>query len=237
MSKYNINLKALVVEDDINISELISYNLKQEGFDVITTADGEEAMFLIHEKAPDIIILDIMLGETSGLEICKSIRSNKEIINKNIPVIIISAKGEEDDMLEGFEKGADDYITKPFSIKVFMARIKAVLSRIRPAISSKIVEFGTIKMDLSNRLVTNKNKKCNLGPIEHKILQSMLENPKRVLSREHLINKVWGYNIDVETRTVDVHINRLRKSLGISKTGTIIKTVREAGYCITDEGL
>lgn len=232
MADYKIKLKVLIVEDDPDILELIRFNLEKEGYDTIGTKDGTETVFLIQEKQPDIIVLDRMLGETDGITICKQIRQTKEI--KNIPVIIISAKGEEEDIIEGLNTGADDYIPKPFSIKILIARIHAVLLRIRPAISSEILKFGTIEMNLNNRVVINKNKKCNLGPIEYKILQLMLETPERVLSRNSLINKIWGDNIEVETRTVDVHINRLRNSLGTSKTGTVIKTIREAGYCISE---
>lgn len=235
MSKYNIKPNVLVVEDDDAIITLLSYTLEKAGYNVIVTNDGEEAAYVAEEQKPDIILLDWMLPGLTGIQLCERFRKNPNL--KKVPIIMISARGEEGDRIDGLERGADDYLVKPFSPKELIARINAVFRRIRPAFVSDTLSYGSIKMDLSAKSVTNNDVQKHLGPIEYKILQSLLEYPSRVLSREQLIRRVWGCELNVEPRTIDVHINRLRSSLGLSrKEGTIIKTVRASGYCIKDMG-
>lgn len=231
MTKYNLKPSVLVVEDDEAIVTLLKYNLEKAGYEVRTTNDGEEALIMVEEKKPDVILLDWMLPGLSGIQICNRLRKNEE--TQKVPIIMISARGEEGDRIEGLDRGADDYLVKPFSPKELIARINAVFRRIRPAFVEKKLAYGSIKMDLAAKKVESKGVEVHLGPIEYKLLQSLLEYPKRVLSRSQLIRRVWGCELHVEPRTVDVHINRLRKALRLDKsTGTVIKTVRASGYCI-----
>ncbi len=230
MAKDNIQPSVLIVEDDESIIALLEYNLEKEGFRVRITKDGEEALIMVDENKPDIILLDWMLPGLSGVQICKDLRSKDA--TKSIPIIMISAKGEESDRIEGLDSGVDDYLVKPFSPKELIARINAVFRRIRPSFVAKNLEYGDIKMDLVSKRVYYRGNEHNLGPVEYRILQALLEHPKRVLSRDQLIRRVWGCSLHVETRTIDVHINRLRKALKIEKAGTVIKTVRSAGYCL-----
>ena len=232
MSKFGIKPSALVVEDDEAIVTLLVYTLEKEGYDVRITHDGEEALIMVKERKPDVILLDWMLPGLTGIQVCNALRNKDE--TKKIPIIMISARGEEGDRVEGLERGADDYLVKPFSPRELLARINAVFRRIRPAFVEKKLEYGTICMDLVSKKVSNHGDVCHLGPIEFRLLQSLLEYPNRVLSREQLIRRVWGCELHVEPRTVDVHVNRLRKTLGLTKEGTIIRTIRAAGYCIKD---
>lgn len=230
MTKQNIKLSVLVIEDDNSIVTLLRYNLEKAGYIVRSTADSEEALMMVAEMRPDIILLDWMLPGMSGITICSKIRNSEE--NAHIPIIMLSARGEESDKIEGLEKGVDDYLVKPFSPKELLARINAVFRRIRPAFSAKELEYGDLVMSLNEHQVRYKGQILNLGPIEYRLLQSFLEHPKRVLSRDQLIKRVWGDSFDVEPRTVDVHINRLRKSLKSEGRGAIIRTIRSAGYCL-----
>ncbi len=230
MSKQNIKISVLVVEDDKAIVALLKYNLEKAGFIVRSTDNGEEAILMISETRPDIILLDWMLPGISGINICNRLRSNDE--TAQIPIVMLSARGEESDKVEGLDRGVDDYLVKPFSPKELLARINAVLRRIRPAFAAKELEYGNVKMYISEHRVEYNGKDLKLGPIEYRLLQSFLEHPKRVLSRDQLIKRVWGDAFDVEPRTVDVHINRLRKVLGLDKKGTTIRTIRSAGYCL-----
>lgn len=231
--KTNIIPSVLVVEDDEHIVTLLKYNLEKNGYEVRHTGDGEEALTMIAERKPDVVLLDWMLPNVSGVEICNRLRRNDE--TRRLPIIMISARGEEGDRIEGLERGADDYLVKPFSQRELMARIKAVFRRIRPAFVAKSLEFGCIRMDLASKRVIIDNKEIHLGPTEYRLLQALLEYPKRVLSREQLMRRVWGCDLHVELRTVDVHINRLRKSLKLDGTGAVVKTVRSSGYCIKFE--
>lgn len=225
----------LVVEDDEAILAMLRYNLKSAGFVVNDTGDGEEALIMVAELKPDIILLDWMLPSLSGIEVCRKIRHDSK--TRNIPIIMISARGEESDRIAGLDFGADDYITKPFSPTELVARIKAVLRRIRPAFSSESLTFADIKMDLSTHKVTRGGDEIHLGPTEFKLLRVFMEQPKRVFSREQLMDIVWGNDIYVEIRTVDVHIRRLRKAL---TKGDVepdpIRTVRSAGYSLDNAG-
>lgn len=230
MTKYHLKPSVLVVEDDDAIVTLLQYTLEKNGYSVRVTNDGEEALIMVEERKPDIILLDWMLPGLTGIQVCNRLRGRDA--TKKIPIIMISARGEEGDRVEGLERGADDYLVKPFSPKELLARINAVFRRIRPAFVAKELEYGSIKMDLVSKKATHKGEPIRLGPIEYKLLQSLLEYPKRVLSREQLIRRVWGCELHVEPRTVDVHINRLRRALKVEKRGTVIETIRGSGYCL-----
>lgn len=223
----------LVVEDEEAIATLLKYNLEREGFRVALAKDGEEALIALKEHKPDVVVLDWMLPQLSGIEVCRQMRRNAD--TKNIPVIMLSARGEEDDRIRGLDCGADDYVVKPFSPSELIARIRAVLRRIRPALSEKVVTFADIKMDLAAHRVTRAGKEIHLGPTEFRLLRYFMEHPGRVFSREQLLDAVWGHDIYVELRTVDVHIRRLRKALSFDDTmPDLIRTVRSAGYALEE---
>jgi two-component system phosphate regulon response regulator PhoB len=223
----------LVVEDEEAIATLLKYNLEREGFRVALAKDGEEALIALKEHKPDVVVLDWMLPQLSGIEVCRQMRRNAD--TKNIPVIMLSARGEEDDRIRGLDCGADDYVVKPFSPSELIARIRAVLRRIRPALSEKMVTFADIKMNLAAHRVTRAGKEIHLGPTEFRLLRYFMEHPGRVFSREQLLDAVWGHDIYVELRTVDVHIRRLRKALSFDDTmPDLIRTVRSAGYALEE---
>lgn len=223
-----MNLKVLIVEDEKALAEILEYNFKKEGYAVDTASDGEIALDKIIFKAPDLIILDWMLPKLSGIELCKKVRSNKKI--KNIPIIMLTARGEEEDRLKGLEMGADDYVTKPFSINELLARAKAVLKRIRPIFAEEEVIFEDIKINIGTHKVFRNSKEIKLGPTEFNLLRFFMENISRVFSRQQLLNHVWKHDALVEPRTVDVHVRRLRKSLNAGNQKDFIRTVRSAGY-------
>lgn len=225
-----MSAKILLIEDDPSLTELIRFNLEQEGYLVSVEMDGEEGLMNAQGNSPDLILLDWMLPNLSGIEICRRIRREKT--TRNIPVIMLTARSEENDRIRGLDTGADDYITKPFSPKELLARIKAILRRIRPALSDQSLEYGGIEMDLSSRKVKRDSEIVHLGPTEFNILKFFMENPRRVFSREQLLDMVWGNDIYVEARTVDVHIRRLRKALNDGDKPNIIRTVRSAGYSL-----
>lgn len=221
----------LIVEDETAIVTLLRYNLEREGFKVYSTGDGEEAVTMVKECKPDIIVLDWMLPSMTGVEICKQLRWRPE--TKSIPIIMLSARGEEGDRIRGLDSGADDYIVKPFSPAELIARIRAVFRRFRPALSEKVLAFADIKMDVSAHKVTRGATEIHLSPTEFSLLRYLLEHPGRVFSREQLLDSVWGHDIYVELRTVDVHIRRLRKGLDFDgKQPDLIRTVRSAGYAL-----
>lgn len=223
-----MNLRVLIVEDEKALAEILEYNFKKEGYAVDTAADGEIALDKIIFKAPDLVILDWMLPKLSGIELCKKVRSNKKI--KNIPIIMLTARGEEEDRLKGLEMGADDYVTKPFSINELLARAKAVLKRIRPIFAEEEVIFEDIKINIGTHKVFRNSKEIKLGPTEFNLLRFFMENISRVFSRQQLLNHVWKHDALVEPRTVDVHVRRLRKSLNAGNQKDFIRTVRSAGY-------
>ena len=223
-----MNLRVLIVEDEKALAEILEYNFKKEGYVVDTASDGEIALDKIIFKAPDLIILDWMLPKLSGIELCKKVRSNKKI--KNIPIIMLTARGEEEDRLKGLEMGADDYVTKPFSINELLARAKAVLKRIRPIFAEEEVIFEDIKINIGTHKVFRNSKEIKLGPTEFNLLRFFMENISRVFSRQQLLNHVWKHDALVEPRTVDVHVRRLRKSLNAGNQKDFIRTVRSAGY-------
>jgi two-component system phosphate regulon response regulator PhoB len=220
----------LITEDEAALVALLRYNLEKEGYAVDEAADGQEALIKVAESKPDLILLDWMLPQLSGLEVCRQIRRNPE--TRNIPIIMVTARGEEADRVRGLDVGADDYIAKPFSPSELLARIRAVLRRVRPALAEEVLTCGDVTMDLAAHRVTRSAREVKLGPTEFRLLRYFLEHPGRVLSREHLLNAVWGRDVFVEERTVDVHIRRLRKVLNGSNEADIIRTVRSAGYSL-----
>ena len=222
----------LVVEDDETISSVIKYNLSKVGFNVTVLNTGNGAHEKILSLKPDLIILDWMIPGASGIEICDEVRKTPSI--KNTPIIMLSSRGEELDKVTGLETGADDYLTKPFSSTELIARINAILRRIRPAFAGEKIQFKDIELDLEAHKISRGGKVLDLSPIEFKIFQLLVENPGKVFSRENLMDKIWGSDINVGIRTVDVHITRLRKTLkeASSDGKDVIKTVRLAGYAL-----
>ena len=222
--------RVLIVEDEEALATLLEYNLNKEKFEVTLAGDGEEALLKIEESAPDVVILDWMLPNISGIEVCRRIRSKAE--TRNIPIIMLTARSEEADRIRGLEMGADDYLTKPFSTAELIARVRAVLRRIRPGLVDDSVSIGDIEIDRVSHRVTRSGKEIHLGPTEFRLLDHLVQHPGRVFSREQLLNAVWGSDVFVEVRTVDVHIGRLRKALNKHKQGDPIRTVRSAGYAL-----
>ena len=219
----------MVIEDEEALGTLLKYNLEKEGYEVIVEPRGAKALGEVERYAPSVIILDWMLPEISGVEICKLIRAKPDI--KEIPIIMLTAKGEEEDKIKGLSAGADDYVTKPFSIPELMARVKANMRRAPEIITTKELVFEDIRMDLVTKKVYRGNNYIHLGPTEFRLLRMLMEQPQKVFSRDFLLKNVWGVNIFVETRTVDVHIRRLRKSLN-EYGPDYIRTVRATGYSI-----
>ena len=220
----------LVVEDEPAQREVLAYNLEAEGFSVAKAENGEEALLLVDEAAPDIIVLDWMLPNVSGIEVCRRLKSRSD--TRGVPIIMLSARSEEVDRVGGLETGADDYLTKPFSTNELIARVRAVLRRIRPGLVEDKVQYGDIEIDRVSHRVTRGDKEIHLGPTEFRLLDHLIQHPGRVFSREQLLNAVWGSDVFVEVRTVDVHIGRLRKALNKFKQGDPIRTVRSAGYAL-----
>ncbi|HYM30530.1 MAG TPA: phosphate regulon transcriptional regulator PhoB [Candidatus Cybelea sp.] len=220
----------LITEDEAALVAMLRYNLEKEGYAVDEAADGQEALIKVAESKPDLILLDWMLPQLSGLEVCRQIRRNPE--TRSIPIIMVTARGEEADRVRGLDVGADDYIAKPFSPGELMARIRAVLRRVRPALAEEVLTCGDLTMDLASHRVMRRDREVRLGPTEFRLLRHFLEHPGRVLSREHLLNAVWGRDVFVEERTVDVHIRRLRKAVNGDGESDLIRTVRSAGYAL-----
>ena len=226
----SIKKKILLIEDEKRLAKIIKNFLEKNNFEVADLYDGEDAIITAETFNPNLILLDWMLPGLSGLEICRQIRSNKSI-NK-VPIIFLTAKGEEEDKLRGLDIGADDYITKPFSQIELIARIKALLRRSEPTMFDEMLTYkNTIAMDLKKHRVKRNGKNVRLGPKEYQLLKLFLENPGRVFSRDQLLDRVWG-DINVEPRTVDVHIRRLRKNINIPKSNDLIRTVRSSGYSL-----
>ena len=220
----------LIAEDESAVSELLLYNLKKEDYDVAVAADGEEALKMIDERAPDLILLDWMLPKVSGIEVCRRIRNGGA--NPNMPIIMLTARGEESDRIRGLDTGADDYVTKPFSTTELMARVRAVLRRIRPGLTEDKITVGDIIIDrVAHRVMRNEGE-IHLGPTEFRLLDYFMQHPGRVFSREQLLDTVWGSDVYVEARTVDVHVGRLRKALRQGGGEDPIRTVRSAGYAL-----
>lgn len=225
--------RILLVEDDPNLAELIRYNLEREDFRIETTSDGEEALLLARETPPDLVVLDWMIESLSGIEVCRRLRRMPE--TANVPIIMLTARVEEEDRIRGLETGADDYITKPFSPRELAARVSAVLRRVRPALAGGSLIYSDIEMDTAAHRVRRSGKAVPLGPTEFRLLRHFLEHPGRVFSRERLLDAVWGQDTDIELRTVDVHIRRLRKAINEGGYDDVIRTVRSAGYALDTE--
>ena len=225
----------LIVEDEPPQAELLSYNLEKEGFRVLVAADGEEGLLMAQENAPDAIVLDWMLPGLSGIEVCRQLRGDGD--TREIPILMLTARGEEEDRVRGIETGADDYVVKPYSPREVVARIKALLRRANPSLSTETLEYDDITMDLAQHKVNRGGASIHLGPTEFRLLRTLMEKPGRVFSRERLLDLVWGRDVYVEDRTVDVHIRRLRKALNECGGVDVIRTVRGEGYAIdTDKG-
>jgi len=222
----------LVVEDEEALATLLHYNLDKEGYHVEISADGEEALIRIDEKLPDLVVLDWMLPSVSGIEVCRRLRQRPA--TRNLPIIMLTARGEETDRVRGLDTGADDYIVKPFLMSELSARVRAVLRRIRPGLAEDRIRHGDIVIDRSAHRVKRGGKDVHLGPTEFRLLDYFMQHPGRVFSREQLLNAVWGSDVYVETRTVDVHIGRLRKLLNPGREQDPIRTVRGAGYALDD---
>ncbi|ANF54775.1 phosphate regulon transcriptional regulator PhoB [Brevundimonas diminuta] len=220
----------LVMEDEDALATLLQYNLEKEGYDVAVASDGEEGMLQVEERTPDLILLDWMLPKLSGIEVCRRIRGRAE--TRNLPIIMLTARGEETDRVRGLDTGADDYMTKPFSMTELTARIRAVLRRIRPGLADDRVNHADIIMDRVAHRVSRAGREVHLGPTEFRLLDHFLKHPGRVFSREQLLDAVWGSDVYVEARTVDVHVGRLRKALNVEGTVNPIRTVRSAGYSL-----
>jgi two-component system phosphate regulon response regulator PhoB len=225
--------RLLLVEDDPAMVELLRWTFEREHFEVIATVSGEEALLLAHERAPDIVLLDWMIEELAGIEVCRRLRRMPE--TANIPIIMLTARGEETDRLRGFETGADDFVVKPFSPVELVARVKAVLRRVRPALAGVTLSFHDVELDIATHKVRRAGRPVALGPTEFKLLRHFLEHPGHVFSRERLLDAVWGRDSDVEARTVDVHIRRLRKAINTGGLQDLIRTVRSAGYSLDHE--
>lgn len=220
----------MVVEDEAALVSVLRYNLEREGFEVVEARDGEEAMLIADERPLDLVLLDWMLPNVSGIEVCRRLRRKTD--TGNVPIVMLTARGEEADRIRGLDMGADDYVAKPFSMPELMARLHAVLRRVRPALAAEKLSFADIEMDLAAHRVSREGREIRLGPTEFRLLRFLLEHPGRVFSREQLIGGVWGHGVYVEPRTVDVHIRRLRAALNSVGGADPIRTVRAAGYAL-----
>lgn len=220
----------LVVEDEPAQSELLTYNLKAEGFNLLQARDGEEALLLADEEQPDLIVLDWMLPQVSGIEVCRQLRNKPQ--TKTIPIIMLTARSEEADRVRGLETGADDYVSKPYSINELVARVRALLRRTRPDSAGETLTYADIALDTAQHRVTRGGDTMKLGPTEFRLLSTFIQRPGRVWAREQLLDRVWGRDKEVDLRTVDVHVGRLRKALSKDGEPDLIRTVRGAGYSL-----
>lgn len=220
----------LVVEDEPAQREVLVYNLEAEGYGVSRAEDGDEALVLVQEAEPDVIILDWMLPGVSGIEVCRRLKASNS--TRGIPIIMLTARSEEADRVRGLETGADDYVVKPYSVNELMARVRTQLRRVRPSTVGEKLEFDGISLDAETHRVTREGNEIKLGPTEFRLMATFLEKPGRVWTREQLLDRVWGRDIYVDTRTVDVHIGRLRKALCRDGQDDPIRTVRGAGYAL-----
>lgn len=220
----------LLVEDEPAQREVLAYNLEAEGFHVVQAADGEEALMLVEESHPDLLVLDWMLPLVSGIEVCRRLKAAAD--TRHIAVIMLSARAEEVDRVRGLETGADDYVVKPYSVVELMARVRANLRRVRPATMGMVLEYQDIRLDTETHRVYRADKVLKLGPTEFRLLTTFMEKPGRVFARDQLLDRVWGRDIYVDTRTVDVHVGRLRKALCQHGGEDPLRTVRGAGYAL-----
>ena len=218
------------MEDEAAQMELLSYNLEKEGYQIVAATDGEEGLLLAEEEKPDLIVLDWMLPSLSGIEVCRQLKRGKH--TSEIPVIMLTARGEESDRVRGLDVGADDYIVKPYSVAELLARVRAMIRRANPASQGQIIECGDILFDPEKYQVSRAGQAIKLGPTEFRLLSVFISKPGRVWSRDQLLERVWGHNLDIDFRTVDVHIGRLRKALRQAGKPDPIRTVRSAGYSL-----
>jgi two-component system, OmpR family, phosphate regulon response regulator PhoB len=220
----------LIVEDEAPLVTMLRYNLEREGFAVDAAGDGEEALLRIAERRPDAVLLDWMLPLVSGLEVCRQIR--RAPATRSLPVIMLTARGAEGDRIRGLDSGADDYVVKPFSPSELVARLRAVMRRAQPSTAQDVMQFADVEVDTAAHRVSRAGKPVHLGPTEFRLLRYLMLHPGRVFSREQLLDAVWGHDVYVEARTVDVHIRRLRKALNVNGAADVVRTVRSAGYAL-----
>jgi len=225
-----MNGKIFIIEDEPSIIQLVQHNLEKNGFLVSSSLNGNDGLKELKKFQPDLLLLDWMLPDLSGIEICKNIRKDNSF--KNLPVIMLTAKGEEEDKIKGLDSGVDDYLTKPFSFNELMARIKAVLRRSNPNTVSDNLKFDDLMLDRIEKRVFRDGQEIKLGPTEFRLLEFFLTNPKRVYSRDQILESVWPNNVNVESRTIDVHIRRLRQSVNLKNKKEFIRTVRSSGYSL-----
>ncbi len=218
----------LVVEDEAALATLLRYNLEREGYRVFEARDGEEALLVAEEAKPDLVVLDWMLPELSGIEVCRRLRARGQM--RNVPIVMLTARGEETDRIRGLDTGVDDYVVKPFSMNELLARLRAVMRRAKPSLVEEVMKLGEIAIDRATHRVKRGLRDIHLGPTEYKLLDHLMRHPGRVFSREQLLDAVWGSDVYVEARTVDVHVGRLRKALNEETERDPIRTVRSAGY-------
>lgn len=222
----------LIVEDDTALSELLQWHFNSEGYQVRATPDGEDALIMVREELPDLIVLDWMIESLSGVEVCRQLRKAKE--SARVPIMMLTARGEEEDKIRGLKTGADDYLTKPFSPRELLARAEALLRRSRPALAGEMLSFSDLELDPAAHRVKRGGEVLHLGPTEFRLLRHFMEKPRRVHSRQQLIDAVWGMDKEIDERTVDVHIRRLRQALDRPGCPELIRTVRSAGYAMDD---
>jgi two-component system phosphate regulon response regulator PhoB len=218
----------LIVEDEEPLTLLLRYNLEAEGYDVDSVGRGDEAEIRLREQVPDLVLLDWMLPGLSGIELCRRIRVRPE--TERLPIIMLTARGEEGDRIRGLSTGADDYIVKPFSVPELLARVRALLRRTKPGHIANLLTAGDMELDRETHRIRRDSRELHLGPTEFKLLEFLMQSPGRVFSREHLLNAVWGHDVYIDERTVDVHVGRLRKALNLPGKADPIRTVRGAGY-------
>ncbi len=227
--------RLLLVEDDAALADLLQWHFRREDFEVEQTPDGEEALMMAQEHVPDIVLLDWMIESVSGIEVCRRLR--KATGTANVPIIMLTGRAEETDRVRGLETGADDYVTKPFSPRELIARVRAVLRRVRPALAGEQLKLADLEMDIVRHKVRRAGRTIALGPTEFRLLRHFLEHPARVFSRERLLDAVWGRDRDIELRTVDVHIRRLRRAINVEGRPELIRTVRSAGYALDEDAV
>ena len=226
--------RLLLVEDDRALADLVTFHFERAGYQVTRTGDGEEALMLVDEVRPDVILLDWMIEGISGIEVCRRLRRRPQ--SANLPILMLTARGEEDDRVRGLDTGADDYVTKPFSPKELVARVAAVMRRVRPALAGEQLAYADLEMDVARHRVRRNGRQVPLGPTEFRLLRHFLEHPARVFSREQLLDAVWGHDSEIDARTVDVHVRRLRQAINGDDAPDLIRTVRSAGYSLDSEG-
>ena len=222
----------LIVEDEAALVTMLRYNLEREGFSVCAASDGEEALVQIAERKPDVVLLDWMLPLVSGIEVCRQIR--RAPASRTLPIVMLTARGEEGDRIRGLNSGADDYVVKPFSPAELIARLRAVMRRAQPTSAEEVLRFADLAVDLVAHRVSRGGRPIHLGPTEFRLLRFLMQHPGRVFSREQLLDQVWGHDVYVEARTVDVHIRRLRKAINTGDAIDLVRTVRSAGYALDE---